>query len=135
MGVGFFIIGIDCAKVVGYNLVMEKDVVKVCLEWLNYSGIFAWRNNTGAFTINDGGRKRFMRFSIKGASDIFGILPDGKFLAVECKGEKGKLSIDQEIFLNQVNGRNAVGIVAHSLDELIKSLEKYGYKNTTRQYK
>ncbi len=38
-----------------------------------------------------------------GSSDIIGILPDGKFLAIECKSDKGRLSEAQKIFLKKID--------------------------------
>ena len=57
-------------------------------------------------------------------SDILGILPDGRFLAVECKREKGGVvSPEQKEFLLNINANGGVGIVVHSVDELAKALE------------
>lgn len=64
----------------------EDVVLHQCLEYLKMKGIYCWRQNSGAVRIG----KRFVRFtSINGVSDIIGILPDGRFLAIECKREQG----------------------------------------------
>lgn len=115
---------------------MERDVVNGCLDYLHLCGFLiigdAWRQNNGAFKRDN----HFYRFSYrKGISDIIGWTPDGKFFAVECKDKGGKLSLDQEQFLNKLNKAGGVGIVAYSLDDLINALDKYGYSNTTRKYR
>lgn len=101
----------------------EKEIQSVLLEYLALVGIKAWRQNSGAFKSESG---HFYRFSsIKGQSDIIGLLPSGKFLAVEVK-RPGKLpSPDQINFINMVRGSQGVAIVAHSLEELMFELKPY----------
>lgn len=97
----------------------EKEVVRACLQYLEARRIFAWRNNTGALATGN----RFVRFGLQGSADIIGILPEGRFLAVECKAAKGKLSPAQEAFLARVRQEGGVAIVVHNLDELIEGLK------------
>lgn len=101
---------------------MEDEVLRGCLEYLKLKGIYCYRNNTGAAKIG----KRFIRYGFPGSSDIIGILPDGRFLAVECKREKGgRLSDLQKEFLSAIEKNNGVPIVARSVQELQEELEKY----------
>lgn len=97
----------------------ETQLVNACLDLLVMFGVFAWRNNTGATKIGD----RFIRFGMKGASDILGVLPGGRFLAVECKMPKGKTSEAQDEFLAGVNASGGLGIVVRSVDELAEKIE------------
>ena len=98
----------------------ENEVLKQCLEYLQIKGIFAFRNNTGAVKIG----KRFIRFGYAGSSDILGILPDGRFLAVECKREKGGVvSPVQKMFLKEIQDNNGVACVVHSAKELAEILK------------
>lgn len=61
-----------------------------------------------------------MRFGFKGSADILGILPDGRFLAVECKREKGGvLSKEQIEFRDRIKENKGVYILVHSVEELI----------------
>lgn len=100
---------------------LEDEVLRGCLEYLRIHGVFAWRNNTGAIKIG----KRFIRYGTPGSSDILGIMPDGRFLAVECKREKGgRLSELQKAFLTAIKINGGVSIVARSVEELKKELEK-----------
>lgn len=97
-----------------------------CLSFLQQNGIFVWRQNSGAVRVG----KRFIRFtSIKGVSDIIGLTSDGRFIAVECKREKGGvLSPEQKMFLESVKRNGGIGIVANSLDTLISELKKNNVK-------
>lgn len=100
---------------------LEDEVLRGCLEYLRMNHIFCYRNNTGAVKIG----KRFIRYGTPGSSDIIGILPDGRFLAVECKREKGgRLSELQKAFLTAIQINGGVSIVARSVEELKKELEK-----------
>ena len=62
---------------------------------LEYYGAFVWRNNTGAFRPRAGG---FMRFGYPGSPDVIGILPDGRFIGVECGVGKDMLNAKQVTF-------------------------------------
>jgi len=100
--------------------VNETALVKAAIEWLLWKRVFCWRNNTGAMALggDDGTKKRFVRYGIKGASDILGVLPGGRFLAAEAKVGRNKLTGHQKDFLHAVNDSGGLGIVFYSLDEL-----------------
>jgi hypothetical protein len=68
-----------------------------------------------------------MRFGLKGSSDILGILPGGRFLAVECKAEHGRLSPDQRQFLADVKALGGMAIVARSCRDIETALTEAGY--------
>lgn len=94
----------------------ESEVLKECLSVLKEMNIFCWRQNTGAFQTKNGG---FFRSSMAGVSDILGILPDGRFLAVECKREKGGILSSKQIeFLGKVDQNKGVAIVASDAEKL-----------------
>jgi hypothetical protein len=86
--------------------------------------VLAWRQNTGAFTSEYRGKRRFHRFGLcPGSSDIIGILPGGRFLAVECKVGKNKPTPSQESFLREVNESGGLGLCVWSVDELMDELD------------
>ncbi len=93
------------------------------MEYLRARRIFHWRQNSGAFMAGSG---RWVRCcSIRGVSDILGVLPDGRFLAVECKrGRGGRVSPEQSEFLANVNANGGVGIVVQSVEELEARLDE-----------
>lgn len=96
----------------------EKDIQDSILEYLAVRGAMAWRNNTGAGTFrNKTGKERFVRFSVKGASDIFAI-KDGHFYAIEVKKPDGVVSDDQVTFLGNVRRAGGTALVAYSLQDV-----------------
>lgn len=105
----------------------ENEVLASCIELLSLMNIYCWRNNTGALKDATG---RLIRFGKVGSSDILGVLPDGKFLAVECKKSKGGIVSEyQEEFLQEINNCGGVGLVVRSSEELLNELKKRGYTN------
>ena len=98
----------------------EGAVVKVCLEYLNIYGAYVWRNNTGCLKDKT---ERPVFFGKPGSSDILGVLPGGRFIAVECKSKKGKLSENQKDFLAEIERLGGLAIVARSVDDVIKAVE------------
>jgi hypothetical protein len=90
-------------------------LVNAVLEYLRLRGILAWRNNTGATRMPSGG---YVRFGVKGMPDIQGILIDGRFLAIECKTGKGRLSPEQKACMDNINGRGGLAFVARSLADV-----------------
>jgi hypothetical protein len=110
----------------------EADVLRGCLDLLAAKNVFHFRvNNTGIY---DPTKKCFRSFQgIKGVPDIIAILPTmtkdgviGQFLGIECKATKGKLSVEQQIFQDEIIGAGGIAITAHSVDELVEDLEELG---------
>jgi len=93
----------------------ETDLIKPSLQLLAMRGAFAWRNNTGGMPTPSGG---FIRFGTPGSGDIFAVLPDGRFLTVELKCGKNKVTPAEAAFMAQVRDRGGVCIVAYSITEL-----------------
>ena len=100
----------------------EGAIVKACLDYLAMLDIPAWRNNTGAARLkNPSGKSYFVKFSVKGASDIFAILPPkGRFLAIECKAGTNRPTPEQAAFLDRVRRTGGVGLVVRDVNELVE---------------
>ena len=97
----------------------ESQIVNEILDWLLCSGIPAWRNNTGTFKVG----KHFVSTSVKGASDIVGVLPgSGRMLCIEAKMEKGRLSPDQTRFISTVRDCGGVAYMARSAGDAYRTL-------------
>jgi len=96
--------------------VSESQIVNACIRWLWYNKCFVWRNNSGAWKPE--GTNQFIRFGHVGSADIIGLTPSGRFLSVECKSAKGKLSTPQELFGERIRNSNGLYIVARSTDDL-----------------
>ena len=91
-------------------------MVNSCLRWLLYQGCFVWRQNSGAYKSETG---TWVRYGLTGSSDIIGTTPTGRFIAVECKSEKGKATPEQVRFLAEITNRGGIGVVARSVDDLL----------------
>jgi len=100
---------------------LEHDIQNECMKVLDLLGIFHWRQNTGSFKVG----KRFIRTSsFPGISDILGIMPDGRFLAIECKREKGGIiSASQKLFLETIGQNKGLAIVTNNPQELMELLQ------------
>lgn len=103
----------------------ESDVLKACLDYLKYRGFFIWRQNQGAIPTADGGFRRFA--GLRGVSDILGVLPAGRFLAVEVKRPGGKKSPEQDAFLSRVAELGGFASCVSSVEELASDLKEEGY--------
>ena len=57
----------------------------------------------------------------KGVSDIIGC-KDGRFLAIEIKTEKGRVTPHQQRFLDRVNEAGGVAFVARSIEDVVEGL-------------
>jgi hypothetical protein len=68
-----------------------------------------------------------MSFGLKGSSDILGLLPGGRFLAVECKAPDGRLSPEQRQFLADIKALGGMAIVARSYRDIEAALREAGY--------
>jgi len=102
----------------------ENFLKNQIMEYLHLKRVFAWRQNTGAFVMEKDGKKRFIRCGIVGCSDIIGILPNGKFLAIEVKVPGRKLTARQKEFLEMIRKNNGIAIVAFCLDDVMEAIER-----------
>lgn len=113
----------------------EQKLVNEIKSYLNSQGYFVWRNNSGVtrstYTDRRGIRRdRMWRSGVRGASDIIGITPNGKFIAIECKVGYNKPTPHQDLFLNEVKTRGGIAGVVKSLDELLVLIDPIIIKKT-----
>src|SRR3990167_3635338 len=98
-----------------------NSLTQAILRAVNYSGWKAWRNGNHAVWSKK--RNAFMKnpTTLLGVSDIIGFRRrDGKFIAVEIKTGKDKLSPHQTNFLADVKASGGIAIVAHDYDQFEK---------------
>lgn len=106
----------------------EQQLKKLLVEYLLRKGHFVWVNNSGfvkRFYMSKQGveSSHVLRSGIKGSSDIIGIEKiTGRFIAIEVKAGKNITSTEQDIFLENINRRNGLAIVAYSLEDVQKYL-------------
>lgn len=102
---------------------LEREIQASILEYLHVKKIFCWRNNSGVnFLQNGQGKFRAIRIGLPGSSDILGVMPDGRFLAIEVKRPGKKPTPEQEAFLHEIASRGGVAFVACSIDEVIHTM-------------
>jgi hypothetical protein len=99
------------------SVVLEKKVLKACLDWLKANQIFAWRNNTGSFVTEAGG---YFKAGLKGSPDIIGMTKSGQFLAIECKSSVGVQSAEQKEFEHITRNNKGIYLLVQSVDDLMK---------------
>lgn len=95
---------------------LEKDIQKDIIEYLEIKQIFHWRNNSGAYKTEHGS---FIRFGSPGSPDIFAI-QDGHTYGLEVKNEKGKLSDLQEAWKQGFEKAGCTYHIVRSLDDIVK---------------
>jgi VRR-NUC domain len=99
----------------------ESAALIEVLKALRTHPLVAWaeRQNTGVAKV--GGR--FIRFGWPGCSDLIGMLRDGRFLACEVKGPKGKVRPEQAVFLERIRCAGGVAFVARDLRDVLRELD------------
>ena len=87
---------------------------------LSEAGCLIWRNNVGVLK-NAAGIP--IRFGLAvGSSDLIGIAPGGRFLAVEIKTPTGKATPEQLRFIEAVRARGGIAGIARSPAEALALL-------------
>lgn len=104
----------------------EKTIENQILHYLFKQGIFAWKNQSvGIFDpIKKIYRKSNNPFHIKGVSDILGIMPTGRLLAIEVKAKYGKPSPEQVLFIDKINKSGGLAFIAKSLEDVVQGLNQ-----------
>lgn len=102
---------------------IEQDI----FAFLKSIGIFCFKADRVG--IYDPIRKRFRSNKnpnrIKGVSDILGIAPGGRFLAIEVKAPKGSLTKEQREFLVSVQDAGGIAFVSRSVRQTALELSKF----------
>ncbi len=86
----------------------ERQITDAIRGLLKSLGIFHWKNHGGPM-------------GAKGIADILGCYR-GRLLAIEVKAPKGKVSYDQQRFIDNVNAAGGLAFVARSIDDVIAGL-------------
>lgn len=91
---------------------------------LKHRDIYFWvTDRIGIYDAKVGAfRRNVDPHRIKGISDILGIMPNGKLLAIEVKTKAGKLSVEQKIFLDEINKRGGLAFMARSIEDVTSNL-------------
>ena len=80
--------------------------------------VVLWRNNTGVDT------NRGVRYGLcKGSSDLVGICA-GRFFALEVKTPKGRVSVEQQMFIDLVKSYGGHGAIVRSVEDALDAVEE-----------
>ncbi len=97
----------------------EKVIENQILHCLTLKGVFCWKVKTvGTFDQKIGRFRSPSKLYMKGVADILGVLPGGRFLAIEVKSAKGKTSPHQDLYLHRVREEGGIAFVARSWEEV-----------------
>lgn len=96
---------------------LEKEIQRAILDYLEYKKIFVWKNNTVGIKKPDG---HYIPAGRRGVADILGVLPGGRFLAIEVKRQGTKATSEQNEFLLRVGLMGGLAFVARSIDDVMK---------------
>jgi hypothetical protein len=92
----------------------ESELLSFAITCLKQSGLVWWRVANGP--VKHGGILK--KSPIKGFPDIAGVMPNGRFFAIELKAADGKLSEDQIGWITKLNQSGAMAVVLRTKDEL-----------------
>lgn len=96
---------------------LESEIQKNILDYLELRGICAWRTNAGQTRNN-------VKLAPKGTPDIIGYLPNGLFLGIEVK-RPGKHPTDvQKRWMLKASSSGCVAFVAKSVEDVSDALDK-----------
>ena len=98
----------------------EQDIQRLIMLALSEAGCLIFRNNVGVLK-NAAGIP--IKFGLAvGSSDLIGIAPGGRFLAVEIKTPTGKATTEQLRFIEAVRARGGIAGIARSPAEALALL-------------
>lgn len=100
----------------------ESDIMRACMLALSEAGCLIWRNNTGVLPDRQGVPIRFGL--CVGSSDLIGITPDGRFLAIETKTAKGRIRPEQQRFIDAVRAKGGIAGIARSPEDALDLLRR-----------
>lgn len=109
---------------------LEKDIQKAIIQFLSVHpkiSIYGRFNSGTAITGDAQGNTRYTRFnSIKGFPDIHGMLKGGRAVYIEVKRPGGRVSDEQQEFIDKVSAHGAVAFIAYSVDDVIENFKRLG---------
>lgn len=100
----------------------EGALMRRIMLALSEAGAITWRNNCGYATYPNG---VVVKYGVcnPGGSDLVGIAPGGRFLAIEVKVPGAQPTEEQKRFINGVCLAGGIAGVAHSVEEALALLK------------
>lgn len=100
----------------------ESDIQRLIMLALSEAGCVIWRNNVGVLK-NAAGIP--IKFGLcVGSSDLIGVSPDGRFLAVEVKTPTGRIRPEQKRFIEAVRRHGGIAGIARSPADAVALLSQ-----------
>lgn len=102
-----------------------NELTQYVMKYLRKKNILCWRhNNVGIW---DAKNKTYRRNpqTLRGVADILGIDKFGRFVSVEIKANKDKLTDAQKLFLEQIKLRGGGAFVCKDFDEFRNEFEEW----------
>lgn len=97
-----------------------NELTQKVLRHLFDNGAFAWRaNSTGIY---DPVLRKFRTAAKRGVSDILACYK-GKFIAIEIKTGKDRLSAEQKGFIASVQYAGGIALVIHTFEDYIEKIK------------
>lgn len=99
----------------------ESVIEQQIFHYLRGRGIICFKSIQAGFfdPVRKTFRKQNSPYFRKGVSDILGLLPDGRFMAIEVKSRYGKVSPEQNQFIYDVNKSGGIAFIARSVQDVI----------------
>lgn len=94
----------------------ESRLMRECQLKASQLGWRLFRNNVGSYRIG----QRYIRYGVcnPGGSDLIGFTHEGRFVAIECKVNTPTTAAQMR-FLQAVIKAGGIGIIAHSIDDIV----------------
>lgn len=99
----------------------HSALVSACISLMVMHGVYATKTHTmGVFDPATGRRRRV--HGVRGWPDITGVMPGGRFIAVEVKTGRGRLTSEQAAVRSEIESRGGVYVLCRDIDDLIEAL-------------
>jgi hypothetical protein len=102
----------------------ESVIQRAILEFLAWRGIFVFRVNQQGVPLHDGSAE-YRPSPTRGVADILGVLPGGRFLAIEVKRPGNNPTDSQAQFLSRVASAGGLAFVATSVGDVEANLDSF----------
>jgi hypothetical protein len=102
----------------------HTELVRACIAFIQLRGGLAVPvKNIGTPILRDGLRVGWRRGLIRpGVADIVGCTSTGRFLAVEVKTGKGRVTLEQAAFLNDVVTHGGLAVAVHDTVDALREV-------------
>ena len=97
----------------------ERDIQNSIVQLLNLKGHFCWKTPNRGFKMDNGRGAWIASSTVKGVSDILGVQKStGRLIAIEVKTLTGRATPEQIAFLEAINQRGGIGMVARDVKDV-----------------